>query len=72
MLLPHLDHIELGNAVLLHTHGHGDAILLNEHDDSWRERDEGGIGKIDKDKGRKGWREGIGRGKRRDSGCSYM
>lgn len=31
MIWPHLDHVELGNAVLLHTHGHGDAVLFDEH-----------------------------------------
>ena len=33
-LLPHLDHVELGDTVLLHTHGHGDAVLLDEHGES--------------------------------------
>lgn len=32
--LPHLDHVELGDAVLLHTHGHGDAVLFDEHCDT--------------------------------------
>lgn len=26
-----LDHVELGNAVLLHAHGHGDAVLFDQH-----------------------------------------
>lgn len=32
--MPHLDHVELGDAVLLHTHGHGDAVLFDEHCDT--------------------------------------
>lgn len=28
---PYLDHVELSNAILLHAHGHGDAILLYQH-----------------------------------------
>lgn len=32
---PHLDHVELGDAVLLHTHGHGDAVFLDKHGESW-------------------------------------
>lgn len=27
----HLDHVELSDAVLLHTHWHGDTILLDQH-----------------------------------------
>lgn len=34
MISPHLDHVELGDAVLLHTHGHGDAVLFDEHCDT--------------------------------------
>lgn len=31
MKATHLDHVELSNAVLLHAHRHGDAILLDQH-----------------------------------------
>lgn len=27
----YLDHVELSDAVLLHAHGHGDSILLDQH-----------------------------------------
>lgn len=54
-LLPHLDHIELGDAILLHTHGHGDAVLLNEHDESWRRGEKGELGRrLTREWGREG------------------
>ena len=39
---PHLDHIELGNAILVHTHGHGDPVLLDQHGQSLRKWRRGG------------------------------
>lgn len=40
-LSPYLDHVELGDAILLHTHRHGDAVLLNKHGESQTDRKEG-------------------------------
>lgn len=45
----HLDHVELGDAVLVHAHRHGYAVLFDEHGGAWRWRrgkraGEGGIG----------------------------
>ncbi len=72
-LWPHLNHIELGDAVLLHTHGHGDAVLLDKHGESWR-RGTWGLGRrLTREGGREGQREGRGRGDRRDSrGLLFM
>lgn len=66
-LLPHLDHIELGDAVLLHTHGHGDAVLLYKHGER------GVREKIDKGKEEGGTegREGE-RGQERLRGLLYV
>lgn len=30
---PYLDHVQLGDPVLFHTHGQWDAILFDQHDD---------------------------------------
>lgn len=62
VVLPHLYHIKLGDAVLLHTHGHGDAVLLDEHGEAWRRgiREE-----IDKGTG-EGGIEGKGGGEREE------
>lgn len=54
VVLPHLYHIKLGDAVLLHTHGHGDAVLLDEHGEAWR-RGKGGSGRrLTRERGREG------------------
>lgn len=54
VVLPHLYHIKLGDAVLLHTHGHGDAVLLDEHGEAWR-RGKGGSGRrLTREQGREG------------------
>ena len=37
-----LYHVELGDAVLLHAHGHGDAVLLDEHGAAGGRRSAGG------------------------------
>lgn len=66
VVLPHLDHIELGDAILLHTHGHGDAVLFNEHGESWRSV-RGGGGKLGRRLSRKWGREGQ-RGRDGESG----
>lgn len=51
---PHLDHVELGNAVFLHTHGHGDAIFLDQHGES-RWWGKGGSGRrLTRERGREG------------------
>lgn len=75
-LLPHLDHIELGDAILLHTHGHGDAVLLNEHDESWLREGKEELGRRLTSKwgseGQKGEGWGEGRGERKESWCSYV
>lgn len=40
----HLDHVELGDAVLVHTHRHGYAVLFDEH----------GVGGGGRERGREG------------------
>lgn len=51
---PHLDHVELGNAVFLHTHGHGDAVFLDQHGESrWWEKGESGR-RLTRERGREG------------------